>query len=900
MPVSFWQPGKLYPQNSVVQPNESGEVSQIDLYNGDFEAGDSGWTLGSGFAINSDDAFQGTFSAEYAGSGGGTLVFATQVFNALVYATQDGENFDANDQNFGYVAANNDVFVGIQSDDVWLSSDGSNWTENTGTEPWAEFTVFSNLLYDPTTELFYLFELESLAYYTSPDGVNWTTRALPSSAGSANDTRDMATNGSITVITRSNDTILSTTDGANWTLRSSAVSEAALTYVSGLGKFFAIEDISHGVYESANGISWSAVGSSNLASILGAADVISVANNGSLLVAMVNTITVGATTDMLATSPDGETWTLRNSFGGAWVTYSNALGKFAFASPRTTVAAGQFNSSADGVTWEQDQYASTIGVGLALPGRAAEKLNAPTAVNAFNLQAGQVFPGQTIRARCVIKSSAGSSGRVGLAWYDNTAQLIKTNFAPTYIAGASSVWRESSVSAVAPPGAASVTVVIQGLGNSGEVRFDNVVWDYYYQDLTCGLLFKATQTGSAYSGNAEPVWPLVVGQTVVDNGVTWEAVQSNCVMWQAFPILESGNYEPTWPLAVDGTVADNTILWVAEDQRVKDSRCPNTKTVAIAASKIFAGDDDIVAYSATVNPLDWSTANDAGYIPFGLNTHGSQPVSALGIYRSNLVCFNSKAFQMWQVDEDPANFAILDAVPVGCPYYKSPQPVSNDLVFLTEAGIRSMGIAGASTNLQAGMFGKQVDPLVKDLIALGIEPVGLYYPGAGQYWLLFGDTAMVLTMNGGSSDTSWSRYEFPAEIEAWTIRDKTLYLRAGDEIWQLSEDAIYDRQVGNYGDDFEGWVTWPYLDFGALGTTKSMIGFDVVADGSYSVSIGYNQNNLSHATTPYTIGGDTVPGDIIPLPVSAPSFQMRLVFEPGQAWEWSATTLYLQDFRSTS
>ena len=39
--------------------------------------------------------------------------------------------------------------------------------------------------------------------------------------------------------------------------------------------------------------------------------------------------------------------------------------------------------------------------------------------------------------------------------------------------------------------------------------------------------------------------------------------------------------------------------------------------------------------------------------------------------------------------------------------------VSNDVVFLSAEGIRSVGIAAASGNLQAGFFGKQIDPLVK-------------------------------------------------------------------------------------------------------------------------------------------------------------------------------------------
>jgi hypothetical protein len=254
------------------------------------------------------------------------------------------------------------------------------------------------------------------------------------------------------------------------------------------------------------------------------------------------------------------------------------------------------------------------------------------------------------------------------------------------------------------------------------------------------------------------------------------------------------------------------------------------------------------------------------------------------------------------VDEDPANFAILDAIPVGNPYYKSASPVMSDLVFCTDEGIRSMGIAGGSTNLQAGFFGKQIDPLVKAAIA-GIGDLddidSLYYPGAGQYWLIFGTEAFVLTMNGGKQDMSWSRYVFPSAIDGWTIKDAALYLRSGDKVWKFDEATLRDDEGGT-NVQFEGHLHWPYLDFGALGITKHLIGVDVVADGTFELSIGWDQKDDNDFTTPYSITGDTLTGDIIPLPVSAPSFKLRLEFQGNEAWEWSAASLWLDDFRSTA
>lgn len=423
--------------------------------------------------------------------------------------------------------------------------------------------------------------------------------------------------------------------------------------------------------------------------------------------------------------------------------------------------------------------------------------------NLVNNFRAPVVPGQSITASCYVMSvplhrEHGVFGSVRLFWYDAGNVLISTtNVAaygdggPGHGFGTTGSWVLSQVTGVAPPGAATASIGAFLLSNQGDANgsyADGFAWDYVAQALPDGLVFRAVQAASGYSGSSEPVWPIISGGTVVDNEVTWEAVHASRVVWVATPILVSGAVAPTFPTTPNGTVADGTIAWVAMDSRVKDPKCPHSKIVAIAASKVFAADGDIVAYCETVNPLGWSAEGDAGYLPFGLQTYGATPVAALGLYRSNLIAANSKGYQMWQVDEDPANMAILDASPMDCTDHRSMQPAANDLVMLTAEGIRNIGIAGASTNLQAGFFGKQVDPLVKELRALGFDPRGLFWPGTGQYWLFFGAQAIVLTMNGGPDDQSWSRYVFPYAVDDWTIHDSKLYLRAGTLVWEVNDE----------------------------------------------------------------------------------------------------------------
>lgn len=88
---------------------------------------------------------------------------------------------------------------------------------------------------------------------------------------------------------------------------------------------------------------------------------------------------------------------------------------------------------------------------------------------------------------------------------------------------------------------------------------------------------------------------------------------------------------------------------------------------------------------------------------------------------------------------------------------------------------------------------------------------------------------------------------------------------------------------------FEGYMAWPYLDGGALGQDKELEGVDLVFTGTATLSIGYNQKDLTKATAGYTITGDTLPEEgIIPFPFTAPSMQFRLTFGSDTAWEWEA------------
>lgn len=357
-----------------------------------------------------------------------------------------------------------------------------------------------------------------------------------------------------------------------------------------------------------------------------------------------------------------------------------------------------------------------------------------------------VVVGQRISASIMVAQGGSASGdagsQVGIFWFDSSDTLISQSLGNAITSSSGGSWQRSSVNAVAPSGAAFAAIGAISFNNGSYAhRIDASAWDYAYTAPTTTLIFTAVQAAPGHSGATEPDWPTTNGVQVIDNEVVWESGPVGRITWEASPISKSGDTEPTWPTSPGDMVHDGTCDWQCVTPEITDENCPQSKIVAIVSSKVYAGDDDIIRYSATLDPTDWTSQYDAGFLPFGLQNYGSNSVAALGIYRSNLVAFNSQGFQMWQVDEDPANAALLDALPLGSTRHKTLTPVANDLFFLTQQGVRTMGISAASDSLVAGDVGMPIDPLVKAALeysdANGITPLSTYYPSAGQFWLAF-------------------------------------------------------------------------------------------------------------------------------------------------------------------
>jgi WD40 repeat protein len=476
-------------------------------------------------------------------------------------------------------------------------------------------------------------------------------------------------------------------------------------------------------------------------------------------------------------------------------------------------------------------------------GTHSAKFNNTGTAQLVNDTARDVLPGTSVTINGVVDQGASSSGQASAAlqivWLDAADVVIDTTTGTAISSGNDGTWKAATVTGVAPAGTAKAKAAVTATrtGGSEALWVDNLTWNVTAPDRPTGLYYRAVQPEIGASAANEPAWPIVNGQQVVDNDVIWEAVTGTRVEWTAYPILKSGDTEPDWPLENDALVEDNTIAWKAITQRITDPKCPHGPIVTMGASKIFCANYDIVNFCATNNARDWSSEGDAGYLPVNMQEFGANDVRVLNIYRGNLVVMSSEVFQMWQIDPDPALMSIIDSMPaIGSTYHEAAMPVAGDLLYLPPLGVRSVGIAGGSTNLDAGDVGKPVDPLVREALAAanaaGERPLGLYYPAAGQYWLVFNTPdptpeaipeGYVLFHASGVDDLKQLNYVDDTFDPIIAPAPETFSPSVFDIAETFNGDQIMFVRGSNVAIDNKLFHSWAYID-GAFVPTNTVTG----------------------------------------------------------------------------
>lgn len=423
------------------------------------------------------------------------------------------------------------------------------------------------------------------------------------------------------------------------------------------------------------------------------------------------------------------------------------------------------------------------------------------------------------------------------------------------------------------------------------VEYDNGSVFHHYLDAG---------STSAKPRDSSPRWAAstayVTSPTSPTNGPSYVTpTVSNGFRYECTVAGTSGATEPAWPTTLGATVVSGAATFTCRSFVITDTNCPQTKSVVKVQEKLYAVKGEVVRFCAAANARDWTTANDAGFLATGSYQDDSSEALAVGKFKSALAVFFADAVQVWAADPSPSNTVLSDTVPhVGTRFPRSPGQVSQETLFLSDNGFRSIALSVNTDQLQDSDIGAPIDSIVKPLISTLTDPFSEWYPQAGQLWTVCGEDVFAFTFSRASKVNAWSRFRFPWVISDAAAINGKLYLREGENVYVMDETIYQDR-----GQPPEVVIEFPFIDCKAPGALKLFQGLDWVGSGSPRIAFRYrttdaNGNPTEGITDPVTLNGNSMPGALTPIELCVTAIAPRITHQANEAFSMSRLALYYE------
>jgi hypothetical protein len=176
---------------------------------------------------------------------------------------------------------------------------------------------------------------------------------------------------------------------------------------------------------------------------------------------------------------------------------------------------------------------------------------------------------------------------------------------------------------------------------------------------------------------------------------------------------------------------------------------------------------------------------------------------AIAEYRGSLAVMGLSSVAMYALSADAGVDGLDQAITgPGVRHLGTLATMSGDLIYADSGGrVRTMSTDTQSVGAAEAAIGDPVVSLVAPLVGYNVNPVALYARSAGLYLLAQGTTVAVLSVLPGQGVLGWSQWSFPAgigSIDAITECRGAIYLRCGNAIYQLADNAVDDEvDTGN-------------------------------------------------------------------------------------------------------
>ena len=341
---------------------------------------------------------------------------------------------------------------------------------------------------------------------------------------------------------------------------------------------------------------------------------------------------------------------------------------------------------------------------------------------------------------------------------------------------------------------------------------------------------------------------------------------------------------------------------------ITDTNCPNTNSVVIQNSKIYAigpntAGNAYVKYSATEKPRDWTTAKDASGtlgLPAGFESPDQDSIVALGQYKKFLVVFMTNNVQMWETDTDPTNIKLHSVVENA--YTNFPNSVAKlwpDVIFLNRDGFNSLSQMLYVEDAEGVDIGAGIDDIVTphvDLWAAIFPPKSINYSGFSQYLCAVEKQIFVFSYSKTAEVHAWSRYTVGQNITDLVAYRSFCFLRCedgsgGERIYSFNPDSFKDGFTSGVT-QFDVEITNSYQTLRSPGRWKKIYGMDALFSGTANFEHRYDARTPDETSPSISLTGDTRPGQLIPVELMTTELSFKITQAVDSIFELNGITYY--------
>ena len=261
--------------------------------------------------------------------------------------------------------------------------------------------------------------------------------------------------------------------------------------------------------------------------------------------------------------------------------------------------------------------------------------------------------------------------------------------------------------------------------------------------------------------------------------------------------------------------------------------------------------DDSLYYSGVGDVHNWQfstvgsdTWTDSDAVSLQVGYKDGCNIACVANLTDDVIVFKRPAGQpgmgrIYRVKSDYPNWSVADAARGSSAWnHKSAATTTNDLLFLTQEGVASLGTVSDYGDIKMKWAGAKVNPRIQKEI--GNECRMWKMAAAGQVWVRAKASEMVWVYSYGIGGGAWTSFRFPGNVIDATCIGSNRYLAIGSQIFRMDDSYGTDN-----GSAFTGKVKMQGIrKLGQTLVKQSYISYNSSAASVATLNIEGNLINL--------------------------------------------------------